>query len=81
MPTVLKIRGYRFFFFSLENKEPVHIHVESGDKYAKFWVEPAELARSSGFKGHELTEIRDLVKENKDLIINKWNEHFGINNE
>jgi hypothetical protein len=31
MPTVLRIDGYRFFFFSNEGNEPVHIHVESGD--------------------------------------------------
>jgi len=31
MPTVLRIRGYRFFFFSDESREPAHVHVESGD--------------------------------------------------
>ncbi|MEK7241536.1 MAG: DUF4160 domain-containing protein, partial [Planctomycetota bacterium] len=38
MPTVLKIGRFRFFFFSNEGSEPVHIHVESDDKYAKFWL-------------------------------------------
>jgi hypothetical protein len=28
MPTVFRIKGYRFFFISLEGKEPPHIHVE-----------------------------------------------------
>ena len=32
MPTVLNIKGYRFFFFSLEGNEPPHIHIEYGDK-------------------------------------------------
>lgn len=40
MPTVVRLRGFRFFFFSNEADEPAHIHVESDDKYAKFWLEP-----------------------------------------
>ncbi|WP_369421376.1 DUF4160 domain-containing protein [Coxiella-like endosymbiont] len=35
MPTVLRIKGYRFFFFNLEINEQPHIHVEYGDKVAK----------------------------------------------
>jgi hypothetical protein len=32
MPTVLTVKGFRFFFFSLEGNEPPHIHIEHGDK-------------------------------------------------
>ena len=28
MPTMLRVAGYRFFFFSNERQEPAHIHVE-----------------------------------------------------
>jgi len=41
---------YRFFFFSNEHAEPRHIHVESDDNYAKFWLEPLDLAKSAGSK-------------------------------
>jgi len=44
MPTILKIKGYRFFFFSREGKEPSHIHVENAERYAKFWLNPIQLA-------------------------------------
>lgn len=37
MPTVLRILGFRFFFYSLENGEPPHVHVAHGDKVAKYW--------------------------------------------
>lgn len=40
MPTVLKIGAWRFFFYSLENDEPAHIHVEQGSASAKFWLDP-----------------------------------------
>src|ERR1043165_864320 len=39
MPTVLRVSGFRFFFYSLEGSEPAHIHVEHGDNTAKFWLE------------------------------------------
>jgi len=76
MPTVLKIGKFRFFFFSNEGSEPMHIHIESYEKYAKFWLEPVQLARSIGYSAKELNEIRGLVLENLNLLREKWNEYF-----
>lgn len=77
MPTVLKIRNYRFFFFSNEGKEPIHIHIESNDRYAKFWLEPVGLVKSVGFNAKELNEIRKLVLENLTFFKERWYGHFG----
>lgn len=77
MPTVIVLKGYRFFFFSLDRVEPVHIHVEKGDSYAKFWLKPISLARSKGFRQHELTEIRKIVERKRPLFLERWNEHFS----
>ena len=77
MPTVLRVGRYRFFFFSNEGGEPAHIHVESGDEYAKFWIEPVGLARSVGYNANELAEIEKLVRKHRELIKEKWDEHFG----
>jgi hypothetical protein len=77
MPTILRTKGYRFFFFSLEGSEPPHIHIEHGDKVAKFWLKPINLASSTGFRSHELTEIRALVIENNEYFLEKWNEYFS----
>ena len=77
MPTVLRIKGFRFFFFSNEAKEPVHIHVESNDKYAKFWLEPVQLAKSVGYSAKELSEIRNLIVENTTVFKRRWDEYFG----
>ena len=49
MPEVLRIHGYRFFFFSGEGSEPPYIHIEHGDKVAKYWLNAVELAESEGF--------------------------------
>ena len=77
MPTVLKIKGYRFFFFSNEMDEPIHIHVESAGKYAKFWLKPIVLGKNVGFRPFELTEIRNIIIENKKIIEERWNEYFA----
>ena len=77
MPTILRTKGYRFFFFSREGDEPMHIHIELADKYAKFWINPIQLAESDGFRSSEITEIRKMVEENKKLFEEKWNEYFN----
>ncbi len=76
MPTILRIKGYRFFFFSLDRGEPIHVHVEKDDRYAKFWLDPLALARSRGFRQHEIRGIRKLIERHQALIEEKWNEHF-----
>ena len=77
MPTVLRIGGSRFFFFSNEGHEPPHIHVESADKYAKFWLEPVTLAHSVGYNASELIRLRKLVVEHGHRFKEKWDEHFN----
>jgi hypothetical protein len=80
MPTVLRIRGYRFFFFSREGNEPPHIHIEQAERNAKFWLNPVTLAESSGFRSYEITELSHLVETHKREIEEKWYEHFGDQN-
>jgi Domain of unknown function (DUF4160) len=77
VPALLRIRGYRFFFFSMEENEPPHIHVAQAGRYAKYWLEPVSLASNRGFRSHELTVIGELVVENRVLFLEKWNAYFG----
>ncbi len=77
MPVALRVKGYRFFFFSLEGHEPPHIHVEKAERFAKFWLNPISLAKSRGFRSGELSEIQRIIEENRDTLVEKWNEHFS----
>lgn len=80
MPVVLRYKGYRFFFYSNEGdpREPLHIHVRKGEAVAKFWVAPeVKLADSYGMSGHELTELAQVVRDNREIIERTWNEFFG----
>ena len=75
MPTVLRLDGFRFFFFANEGFEPAHIHVESAECYAKFWLSPVVLADSVGFNGPELTRLRKMIAERAVFFEEKWHEY------
>jgi hypothetical protein len=77
MPTALNVEGFRFFFFSNEGDEPMHIHIEKADATAKFWLVPVELEHNYGFNSKELSKLYALVTNNKELLKQKWNEHFS----
>ncbi|MGQ0614685.1 MAG: DUF4160 domain-containing protein [Planctomycetaceae bacterium] len=75
-PTVFRAGGFRFYFFSREEPR-IHVHGQSADGEAKFWLEPAvELAVSYNLKEKDLTKVRQLVEEHKDEIRAAWNAHF-----
>lgn len=76
MPTVLTKNGFRFYFYSEEGNEPMHIHVAYGSARAKYWLKPdVILASSIGFKAKDIKKAKDLIKENRKLIEEKWNEY------
>jgi hypothetical protein len=77
MPVALRVKGYRFFFFSLEGDEPPHIHVEQAERFAKFWLNPVTLAKSRGFRSSELSEIQKIIEADRNTLLEKWNEHFS----
>ena len=76
MPTLLRVEGIRFFFFSNEGSEPPHVHVEWAECYAKFWLNPVSLARSVGCRPADLRRIRELVDRHSVLFEERWNEYF-----
>ena len=78
MPTVHREGPYRFFFYSADRQEPVHVHVERDASRAKFWLDPVRLAWSGGFGAAELRDIERLVAERTQLLMGTWNEYFSI---
>lgn len=58
------------------SRATAHSRAQAG-RYAKFWLDPLTLASNRGFRSHELTVIRELVLENRDLFLEKWNAYFS----
>lgn len=75
-PTVFSINGRRYFFFSREESR-MHVHVESGNGEAKFWLKPVSLAKSSGYSNREISENKETIESRLEEIIARWKEHFG----
>jgi Domain of unknown function (DUF4160) len=76
MPTVRNISGpYRFFFYSFDCAEPMHVHARRERMVCKFWLEPVTLASNQGFSARELNQIRRMVELNLEAIREAWHEH------
>lgn len=78
MPEIFRFFGFSFFFYSREH-EPIHIHVEGNDGYAKFvWNgKTFEQESASRIKAGDLKNIKQVIDENTDLIIKRWSEYFN----
>jgi hypothetical protein len=77
VPTVLRSGPHRFFFFSKEDHEPPHIHVETAENAAKFWLTPVSLAWAAGYDARELRKLRELIEAQAEFFVEKWYEHFN----
>jgi hypothetical protein len=67
---------YRFFFYSSDFMEPIHIHVRRESMQAKFWLHPVRLASNSGFSTSEIGDLYKLVASRENEIYRRWNEFF-----
>lgn len=77
MPTILRIGPYRFYFFSADGNEPIHIHVDRDKQTAKFWIDPVRLFKNDGFSKKEINDLYQIIYDNEKLIIEKWHEYFN----
>jgi hypothetical protein len=77
LPTVLRIGPFRFYFFSHEPNEPPHVHVDRDAATIKVWLETVEVAKSRGFRAHEIGGIVAMVAENRERLLEAWHEYFG----
>ena len=77
MPTLFILFGFRFSFFANDHL-PIHIHAIKGKIYAKIQVLPkVELIENKGLTASELKKVIGVVEENKDIIIERWNDFFN----
>ncbi len=78
MPTIRGVLGpYRFFFYSFDCNEPMHVHVARERRLCKFWLEPVVLSFNDGFSPTELNRIRKIIFKHLEQIVEAWDEHCG----
>ncbi len=81
MPTILFVLGWRFFFYSNEGNEPVHVHASRGEAECKYWLRP-ELYEIEEAWAYNLTprlrrEVRKFIFDHFELIVGESGENFG----
>jgi hypothetical protein len=76
-PTVLRVDGFRFYFFSREEVR-AHVHVEHVHGEAKIWLVPAvALAGSRGLSQRETGLAVRLAKEHRHVLLTAWHDRFA----
>ena len=78
MPTVLLILGWRLFFYANEGEEPIHIHCRKGEMECKHWIDTENFdigeAYSFRLKPRDKREIRKIIFQHFDYIVEEWQE-------
>jgi hypothetical protein len=76
LPTVKNISDrYRFFFYSFDCNESIHVHIQKDKAVCKFWLNPLVLSKNNGFSPKDLNTIRKLIQLNMATIMEAWHEH------
>jgi hypothetical protein len=65
------------FFYSSDGGEPEHVHVQRQDALAKVWLTPVRIEWSEGFRRADIARVEELVRENRELLMEAWHEYFA----
>ena len=65
MPTILLVMGWRFFFYSNEGNEQIHIHCRKAEKECKYWLKPESFdlkeAYSYNMNNKDKREVKRII--------------------
>jgi hypothetical protein len=81
MLTVLVKNGWRFFFFSNEGNEPMHIHITKAEKSCKFFLNEIELEVSlvyrKNMRDRDVRDVKEIILENFNYIAESWKKFYN----
>lgn len=85
MPSIFQIGGYKVFFWSNENNEPIHVHIAKGkpsSNATKIWITSSGgcivVHNNSKIPLNELNELLEVISAQFFLICDLWKKHFVI---
>ena len=78
MPTILLVMGWRFFFYSNETNEPIHIHCRKAEKECKYWLDTQNFdvqeTYSYSMNSKDKREVKKIIFEYFEYIEQEWNK-------
>ena len=76
MQTILFVMGWRFFFYSNEGNEPIHIHCRKAEKECKYWLDTKNFdvqeAYSHSMNNKDKREVKKIIFEYFEFIEKEW---------
>ena len=85
MPSLFIASGYKIYFWSNENDEPIHVHISKGKptpNTSKVWLTRSGkcLLASNGshIPKNELNELMEIISAQFFFICSKWKEFFVV---
>lgn len=83
MPSIFEIIGYKIYFWSNENNEPIHIHISKGNQTAnstKVWLTQSGgciLANNnSKIPQNDLNKLFPIISKHYFFILSKWKDYY-----
>jgi len=78
MPVVLRVAGFKFFFYQADlANEPPHVHISKEENEAKFWLDPIRIVREGRFRKSDLRDIERIIEDNHDFLMDAWEKEKG----
>lgn len=85
MPSIFESNGYKIYFWSNENNEPIHIHLSKGSMAAnstKIWLTKSGgcvvANNNSKIPQNDLNKLLDVIVKHYFLILAKWKEYYHL---
>lgn len=87
MPNLFDYLGYKIYFWSKEDFEPIHVHISKGIPKAnstKVWLTKSGRCilanNNSKIPEKELTKLLKAIEANFFYIVAEWKEFYGTTN-
>ena len=81
----MKVIGYKIYFWSNENNEPIYVHISKGkltQNSTKVWLTKAGgcilYNNKSRIPSGDLNKLLNIISRHYFLIISKWKEYYHI---
>ena len=85
MPNLFTVSGYKIYFWSNENSEPLHVHVSKGQPgphSTKIWITKSGgcilASNGSQIPKSELSKLMEFISAQYFIICDAWKKFFVI---